>query len=875
MKLLQNLIETSKNTKNIFTGFKTNIIIYIFTPKGLIHMKIAPISSNLNYSRIDYRKENKKQTVNTSATLPSFADAKSFVNMSFKAAIHNYAENGDLEGLKRELDKGESVNARDWNGFMPLMVAGHSGRINTFNELLKHPDIDINAQPNKMDTALIRVSRNGYAEMVKKLVERPEIDVNIQRKDDGETALIAACFAAKEQAVNELLKHPDIDVNLQNKDGLTALIYACRYGSPKIVEALLKMPDINVNLKDKSGNTALIWAVTNKRPEIVKQLINHPDIDVNARDKDGNTALNRASYSNRINEVKELLKHPDIDISIEDCYSGTALYYAKDKKHSEIEKMIEDYVPGVDRREGVNQTRSSRPVSDINAKDEYGNTALIRACTERNDIEAVKELLQNPDIDINAKDFGGNTAFAWAAYSGSVDLVRLLISHPDIDVNIQNNVGITPLIKAALQNNEEIVKEILRHPDVKVNIKDVNGYDAAHWGKAKIAKMIEDYIPGVDRREGIMQKSTTRTDITINSLSPEENIFSEEEITKKFLSLLKTKQLESAEKMMKDTPLINLTANNNEILNTACTTGSYDFVMKLTDYKNSQPQKREEYDAQRKDFLENKIKTLSYEELKENPVALHTEDGFKILMEREEFNPNDIVDKKSLFDYACKIDTKGEIAKQILSKYDDINIDNAKRNGSTEIKALAYFYENVGKYQVKFDKIKRNIANPETRSLGAEQLKEFMNSSDFKPDMTDSLGNSTLHIAASMSDDSARGLIDRLITKGVKLDSKNITNQNALISAIKAFRIATTEEDKTKLLSNIKFLLDKGLDVNEPDSNGQTAFHHACSTTSVGLLSLVLSKEPNVFTKDKLGHKGSYYLQNQQMKDVLDNYINN
>ena len=140
--------------------------------------------------------------------------------------------------------------------------------------------------------------------------------------------------------------------------------------------------------------------------------------------------------------------------------------------------------------------------------------------------------------------------------------------------------------------------------------------------------------------------------------------------------------------------------------------------------------------------------------------------------------------------------------------------------------------------------------------------------------MTDTFGNSALHIVAALPDDSARGLIQKLLTKGVDINTGNITNQTALISAIKAMIISKNDEDKVKLLSNIKFLLDKEINVNAKDNNGQTALHLACMTTSPALLNLILSKEPNITAKDNLGHKANFYLKTPQMKEIYSNYVN-
>ncbi|MBQ6516000.1 ankyrin repeat domain-containing protein [bacterium] len=508
--------------------------------------------------------------------------------------------------------------------------------------------------------------------------------------------------------------------------------------------------------------------------------------------------------------------------------------------------------------------------------DKKGNYPLTH-CSYNGLTSIVELLITHPDIDVNIKDKDGDTPLNNATLKAQRDVVKQLIEHPETNVNMKNKNGQTALMLAIKGGLNQTAETILKHPDVDIYAEDNEGrtaFDYISYDAANFRNMLNNYQRGVDKRENVLI-TTKNIPVDIDKLSPEENIWTDEKITDKFLTLVKTQKLEDAEKMINSTPCIDLTRNDNEILNAVCTTGDFRFVKKVFEYEKNQPEMRADYEEKRKDFLENKIQKLSYEELKENPVALHTEDGFRVLMTKEEFNPNDTVDKTSLFELACSMDEDGDLVQDILGKYDNVETKRAKRYAHKDLKEIISTYETDGKYQLKFEHIKRNIANPEKREKAVQQLREFINSEEYTPDMTDTLGNSALHIVATMPDDSARGLIQKLIDKDIDINSQNVTKQTALVSAIKAMRIAQNDEDKTKLLSNIKFLLDKEIDINISDSNGQTAFHHACSTTSPALLTMILAKEPNIFKKDNLGHKGNFYLSTPQMKEVYSNYVNN
>ena len=111
---------------------------------------------------------------------------------------------------------------------------------------------------------------------------------------------------------------------------------------------------------------------------------------------------------------------------------------------------------------------------DVNAKDDIGDTALIRAVKDE-DFYKVWELLDHPRIDVNAKNYNGDTALLLFEDT-TEEIVRLLLKQPGIDVNAKNNHGDTALIKAAMEEGEyiEIVKMLLKHPGIDVNAKNNN-----------------------------------------------------------------------------------------------------------------------------------------------------------------------------------------------------------------------------------------------------------------------------------------------------------------------------------------------------------------------------------------------------------------
>ncbi len=97
---------------------------------------------------------------------------------------------------------------------------------------------------------------------------------------------------------------------------------------------------------------------------------------------------------------------------------------------------------------------------DVNAKDNYGETALDMAAYNGDDA-VVKTLLAH-GADVNAKDNVGDTALETAVTNGYDAVVKTLLAH-GADVNAKDNWGTTALWVAAWRGEDAMVKTLLAH----------------------------------------------------------------------------------------------------------------------------------------------------------------------------------------------------------------------------------------------------------------------------------------------------------------------------------------------------------------------------------------------------------------------------
>jgi len=84
--------------------------------------------------------------------------------------------------------------------------------------------------------------------------------------------------------------------------------------------------------------------------------------------------------------------------------------------------------------------------SDVNAKNNDGDTALILACDCLNNEEIIQTLI-DAGADVNVKNNTGDTALMVASKNGNLNTVKILIA-AGADVNASNNHGYTPLLLA-------------------------------------------------------------------------------------------------------------------------------------------------------------------------------------------------------------------------------------------------------------------------------------------------------------------------------------------------------------------------------------------------------------------------------------------
>jgi len=289
-------------------------------------------------------------------------------------------------------------------------------------------------------------------------------------------ALIGAADRGDTAKVKALLQE-GCDVNgKSNEFGRTALLYAAMRGHAEIARMLLEK-GAEVNIQDKEGMSALMAAVQHfpypeernaRYVEIIEHLLAR-GADVNARDNQGRTALMHSVLSFESAKPLRILLEHGADVSVRDQGSNTVMTYAVRYNRLIALRVLErygfspfnsgdvslDFLAAVEL--GVVNIARGMLIGggDVNAKDEFDNTALSIAC-ENGNVPLVKILLEN-GAALNAKDRQGMTPLIHAVIGGNVNVVKLLLKK-GVYIDVKDMYNQTALNLAVDKKNNEMIR---------------------------------------------------------------------------------------------------------------------------------------------------------------------------------------------------------------------------------------------------------------------------------------------------------------------------------------------------------------------------------------------------------------------------------
>jgi ankyrin repeat protein len=369
-------------------------------------------------------------------------------------------------------DDNDEATQEDYTEF--LLQAAQNGDKAEAERLLLTGRVDIKSYSESTNkTALHKATRSGQLDVVKWLLQRPEIKVDAVTSD-SETVLHLAAESGQLTMMQLLLEHTKIDIDAADAHGKTALHIAAEGGSLDIVQELLKK-HANINEMDEIEESALHKAAEQGHAEIVQEILR-------LAKKQGETAPNSDSTANQGDGPEEPVQLFDIDAK--NTNGDTALTLAAWKGHSKVVELLLKQNANVDEADKYGATALAGAAyeghldivdillahnSKTEQKDEWGFTALTRAIWNNHSEIVARLLAANAPLEERGED--GDTPLHFAAARGHAGIVKVLLSMK-AKIDAQDDFGRTPVFFAVKGGHYEVLECLLEweNPSPNLNI---------------------------------------------------------------------------------------------------------------------------------------------------------------------------------------------------------------------------------------------------------------------------------------------------------------------------------------------------------------------------------------------------------------------
>ncbi|KAL7790946.1 ankyrin repeat-containing domain protein [Trichoderma ceciliae] len=426
------------------------------------------------------------------------------------------------------LENGASTEPQATTQFpSPLYMASRLGHASTCRVLLAHK-ARTDVTKGSKSTAISEVAYHGHVNILQELVNA-RVPVSSMAKYSNEF-LLSAAMSGSYGTIETLIKlpmNPDGGTETRFTSGWRPLTRACALGYPKTVKILLEH-GADPNILGPYGYDTPLWFAVMRGPnlECVRHLLNHGadpnhrhlqpplllelatsfsgDFDaivntchilaagnqpilVDARDSDNGTALMRASQNQRLPLMRWLLEN-GADVNAKDDFGRSALYFAAATENVSIVEEILKHQPEL----AILSTRS-------------GNTLLQVALPDL----AVIKLLLDAGVSPEHADSSGDTIINSAIITPNPDLVSLLVEKK-ANIHHPDSSGHTPIWAAASRARDASLVRLLADSGANLSETDAEGRGLLHValdGPPEIVKILLEFGRDIDvnHRDGKMR----------------------------------------------------------------------------------------------------------------------------------------------------------------------------------------------------------------------------------------------------------------------------------------------------------------------------------------------------------------------------------
>ncbi|ORX61170.1 ankyrin [Piromyces finnis] len=732
-------------------------------------------------------------------------------------------------------------------------------------DLILNAQDDINGVDENHDTAIIIAVRNGNYEIVKKLVER-NADITIRDKDQNTPLMIAVCNECNYMIVKKLLTLPENTLYEIDKNGKTAFLLSILNNCPKIAALLIEsgasISDIDT---DSKNNNALLLASKYGNYEIVSYLVKNKSIDIDSQNKNLNTSLIKASKKNNVDIVRFLLRK-GANPETKNKNGNTALIVACLQKNMNIIECLITY--------GAN----------IECYNNEGFTPLILAC-QNNDASMADTFINKYNAKINytnpilRKEM--DKCFIKAVESGYFRIVKLLLKCGYIiDISNKNNNYyklLVALINATNSAFYRVLNEILPNPYFEEVLKDWRNSEILIFACRNSNRRIIDLLLKYEVNVNVRDKYNNTALIELSSQpylfnyikelikrNAEINVINNEGIS----ALLNScKELDS--RIFKY--LINKGANfylcdfyGNNALMYACSYGDIDKIkFLLKRHININTQNNDGETALMQSVRAGKAYIVKFLlRCRANVNILNRKNQSALIIGFLTFYEKDIVDNNDIDIIKMLILKKADLNVPIDTSGNSILMFLIMKNDISTIKYLSKLYFR----QIDFSHKNYLGHNAFTYALKCNNQKiiNFLISTNKVNafDEDDNGNDMIMYTICNTNVDYFKKLSEYL--NGSMINKCNYSRESYLIMA--------TKVNNEKI---IDILLDKGIDVDHQESQGNTALHYAALQDNMATIEKLIKYGANLEIQNYKGETplmvACRFKQQNAIKTLLDN----
>ncbi|KAI3326000.1 ankyrin [Xylariaceae sp. AK1471] len=342
--------------------------------------------------------------------------------------LHLSAYFGLTEIVSNLLATDIDVDVEDCLQTTPLMYAAQAGQADIVR-LLLHTGADPGRVCRRGQTALHRACERNHDAVVREIISSPK-DVAANALDGGSrglSALMWAVFNNNSDIIKHLLMRKDLDINLKRPDHheLTAFHHCVLNGQIDIAKLLLSDGRVAIESMNSYRLTALLLAVIRGYGEMVALLLEW-GADADTRDIYDGPPLLRAVDENSLECVRILVEH-GVDYKFKDCHGRGILHGCANHGRSTIMRYLLMNLKDLD--PDVQGDRGETPLHD----------AVFR------NTEAVARVLLEYGARTDIKDKNGNTPLRMARDANLDRLFDLLksarLKEIEAEKRLQRSIG--------------------------------------------------------------------------------------------------------------------------------------------------------------------------------------------------------------------------------------------------------------------------------------------------------------------------------------------------------------------------------------------------------------------------------------------------